>query len=284
MLNKTSHKVDVAGLRPVQERNAIKFDGREYNSRFTIGMEVEKNELSTGAVKEHELFCGFEKDGSCGYEAVTHVLPLLPAGSWRTKVFDMMHKAEKIIDDRFSRSNDKINGMYTCGGHVTIGVDGLDGMELNAKMRAHSGIIMSLFRNRLKNKYCAHNLRMEDHHATRHYSNCGGCGMCNYDGSHRKYQMALAKGRVLEFRVVAKFESVKQMMRRYELFYEVVDFAINNGNGSHDSLMKRLRPIVLSMYNGNVEKTDETIRLAKDFRKFILTGVISEDIKKYVTR
>lgn len=99
-LNKTMFKVDIAGLKAIEQRAAIKFDGVEFESKFTIGMEVEKNQLSRGAVKEYELFCGFERDGSCGYEAVTHILPLLPAGKWRTKSFDMMHKAEKIIDDK----------------------------------------------------------------------------------------------------------------------------------------------------------------------------------------
>ena len=40
-LNKTSHKVDVAGLKKVDQRS-IKFDGVEYESKFTIGIEVER--------------------------------------------------------------------------------------------------------------------------------------------------------------------------------------------------------------------------------------------------
>jgi hypothetical protein len=275
-LSTTDFRADVSGLKPVQQRNAILFNGYAYSSKFTIGMEVEKNELSRGAVKEYELFCGFERDGSCGYEAVTHILPLLPAGSWRTKVFDMMHKAEKIIDDNYSPSDKR------CGGHITIGVEGMDGNELNEAVRKHAGIILALFRHRLNTKYCGANRRMQAHMYNGVYNSWGGCYEYGAREWHRKYQTALVKGDVLEFRLPSRFESVKQMMRRYELFYEVVDFSVNNPNGSHLSLMNRLRPIVLSMYNGDADKADKVIGYAKHFRKFILDGTIHQDIAKYL--
>ena len=267
-LNKTAHKVDVAGLKPVEQRTAVTFDGSEFESKFTIGFEVEKNQLSRGAVREYELFCGFERDGSCGYEAVTHILPLLPAGKWRTKVFDMMHKAERIIDDRFSPSDRR------CGGHITIGVQGLTGDEIREAVRVNAGIILALFRKRLQNSYCGQNQRLQEQ----------GLSYNEYaNGCHHKYNVALVKGNCLEFRVPSKFESVKQMMRRYELFYEVVNFSVNNPSGSHETLLKRLRPIVLSMYNGEVEKADEVIELARHFRKFILTGQVHPSIAQFVS-
>jgi hypothetical protein len=262
---KTAHKVDIAGLKSAEQRNTITFDGADYSAKFTIGFEVEKNSLHRGAVREYELFCGFERDGSCGYEAVTHILPLLPASQWRTKVFDMMHKAEKIIDDRFSPSDKR------CGGHITIAADGMTGHELSAAMRQNCGIILALFRKRLKNNYCNHNLRMQ------HYNEPN-----QFNGSHHKYQLALVKGNCLEFRVPSRVESVKQMMRRYELFYELINFSINTPNGTHDALIKRLRPIILSMYNGDSAKAEEVIELSKHFRKFILTGEIHSDIAPFL--
>jgi len=262
--SKGAHKVDIAGLKRVEQRNLL-LEGERYGSKFTIGFEVEKNSLHRSAVKEYELFCGFERDGSCGYEAVTHILPLLPAGQWRTKVFDMMHKAEKIVDDRFSPSDKR------CGGHITIAVDGLQGEELRNAIRKNCGIVLALFRKRLKNSYCNSNLRMQD-------SRAGSF----FNGYHHKYQTALVKGNCLEFRVPSRVESVKQMMRRYELFYELADFTVNSPNGSHDSLLKRLRPIILSMYNGDSAKAEEVIALSKHFRKFILTGEIHQDIAPFI--
>jgi hypothetical protein len=255
-LNKTKHSVDVAGLKKVEQK-AIKFDGFEYASKFTIGFEVEKNNLSRNAVKEYELFCGFERDASCGYEAVTHVLPLLPAGQWRTKVYDMMHKAEKIIDDRYSPSDRR------CGGHITIASEGLSGSELLDKVRKNSGVILALFRNRLQNRYCGENKRLKT----------------DYYGS--RYQVALVKGGCLEFRLPSRFESVKQMMRRYELFYHVVDFAVN-GSGGYETFLKRVRPVVVSMYNGDAEKAEQVLMLSKHFQKFINTGEVHQSIAEFV--
>lgn len=257
-LNKTKHAIDVSGLKKAVQRSAIKFEGGDYEAKFTIGFEVEKNQLSRNAVKEYELFCGFERDGSCGYEAVTHVLPLLPSGKWRTKVFDLMHKAEKIIDDRYSPSDRR------CGGHITIACDGLTGEELRSAIRKNCGIVLALFRNRLKNTYCGENKRLENiYNSTR-------------------YQVTLSKGDCLEFRLPSRFESVKQMMRRYELFYELVNYSINKPNGSHDGFLKVVTPIILSMYNGDTDKANEVLKLSKHFRAYILKGEIHQDIAQYL--
>jgi hypothetical protein len=272
MLNKTKHRIDVAGLRSAVQRSAFKIEGGEIASRYTIGMEVEKTSLHRGAVREYELFCGFETDASCGYEAVTHVLPLLPSGQWRTKVFDMMHKAERIIDDRFSPSD------RSCGGHVTLSVDGMTGAELIVATRKYSGIVLALFRHRLKNTFCGGNTNMRDLDTER-----ASVFSANDDRyrHYPRYQMALVKGNLLEFRVVARYESVKQMMRRYELFYALVDAATNT-KPTQATFLKTIRPIILSMYNGDEAKANEIFAYAKQFQKFIDTGVIAEDIKRFL--
>jgi hypothetical protein len=271
-LNKSKYKADVSGLKPKQLQNALLVINNEYCSKFTIGFEIEKNSLHRNAVKEYELFCGFERDASCGYEAVTHVLPLLPSGKWRNKVYDIIYKAEKIIDDRYSPSNHK------CGGHVTIACDGLSGEELNAKIRNYSGVVLALFRKRLKNAYCGANRRMQPRNMVAY--NGTACHMYS-DGCHYKYQTALVKGNCLEFRVVSKFESVKQIMRRYELFHELVDYSVNDG-GTFKGFLKRVEPIVKSMYNGDASKTAEILVLAKHFQKFINEGVITPEIQEFL--
>ena len=284
MLNKTKHAIDVSGLKKIEQRTNLKFDGEDYASKFTIGFEVEKNEMSRSAIKEYELFCGFEKDGSCGYfasssygyEAVTHILPLLPAGKWRTKVFDMMHKAEKIIDDRFSPSNGR------CGGHITIGVDGLSGEDLRVLIAENSGIVLALFRHRLNNLYCGSNRRIQNRCDSTFNSSLFGGSYYYPSQQHYKYQVALVKDDCLEFRLPSRFESVKQMMRRYELMYELVDFSVNKPNGSHDAFLKRIKPIILSMYNGDENKVQIVFTLAKHFRAFILKGKISPEIARYL--
>jgi hypothetical protein len=174
----------------------------------------------------------------------------------------MMHKAEKIIDDRFSPSDKR------CGGHITVAVQGMDGEEIREAVRRNCGIVYALFRNRLKNHYCGYNNRMQSSDDARQW--------------HYKYQIALVKGDCLEFRVPSRFESVKQMMRRYELIYELINFSINNPNGTHEAFLKRIKPIVLSMYNGNETNADFVMGLSKHFRAFILKGDVHTSISEYV--
>jgi hypothetical protein len=268
-INKTKWQVDIKGL-PISKRKNIEFDELAgYQSRFTIGFEVEKNELDQDALHEHEMFCGFEYDSSCGYEAVTHILPLLPGGRWRNKVFEMFYKAERIIDDEFSPSDD------TCGGHITIGVNGWSGDRLRECVRKNSGLIYALYRHRLQKIYCRNNRRME---STDKY--------WDWHGVHSKYQVALVKefgldNGVLEFRLPSKFENVKQMMRRYELFYILVDYSVNNPNGNHNAFMQRAKPILMMMYNDDSDKVKSIMRLGRKFQAFIDTGVVSKEIAMY---
>jgi hypothetical protein len=265
-------KSDVGGLKPIDKRNTKQVLGDDFKSRFTIGFEIEKNELHRDAIKEYELLSGFEKDGSCGYEAVSHILPLVGASQWRTKVFDMMHKCERIIDDRFSRSDRKdYDGNYKCGGHTTLSCEGVSGQDLNDMLRKYSGIVLALFRKRLKNNFCNHNISMKPQ--------SGGAPYVN--SIHYKYNVALVKGDLVEFRIVSKFESVKQMMRRYELFYAMMDFAINDG-GSFKKFLTKIRPIILSMYGGDEIKVDYIYGLAIDFQKLILTHRRSEKITPFL--
>lgn len=281
-LNKTKSKTDMSGLKPRQQAVAIEFDGSEYTSKFTIGFEIEKNQMHRNVIREYPLFCGFEHDGSCGingtdgYEAVTHILPLLPAGKWRNKVYNMFHEAERIIDDAHSPSD------ASCGGHITIAVDGMDGYKLRSDIRKNCGILLAMFRHRLNNKYCGSNRRMQDNHESG-INSYGGAGYTYHSREcHHKYQTALVKGNCLEFRLPSRVQSVKQMMRRYELMHELVNFTVTKPNGSHDALIKTIKPILLSMYNGDVTKTDEVIRLSGLFRTFILKGTIHADIKKFL--
>ena len=268
-LAKGAKNKDIANLKTADKRNVIDLGNGDYDSKFTIGFEVEKERLSRGAVKEYPLFCGFERDSSCGYEAITNIVPLLPSGLWRNKVFSMMHDARRIIEDQYSPSN------YKCGGHVTVACEGLTGQELMDKVRVNCGIVYALFRKRLSNYYCKRNLFLED------ISQQNEPREVHYYHSTR-YATALVKDNCLEFRLVSRFQSVKQMMRRYELFYELLDFSINRPNGSHNAFLKKVYPIIKSMYDGDREKADEIIDLAKSFRTMIVKKKINRKVIDFV--
>lgn len=103
--NIDAHEIDVKNIKSKVSKDA--FSGR-YSSNYAIGFEVEKNRF--GGRREHELFKGYERDGSCGVEAVTNILPLLPPSQWRNKIFDMMYKAQSILNDATSPSNQNCGG------------------------------------------------------------------------------------------------------------------------------------------------------------------------------
>lgn len=242
-----------------------------YRSNYTIGFEIEKAEFGRGTRKEYALIQGYERDGSCGVEAVTNILPLLPPSQWRNKIFDMIFKAKGIMDDERSPSN------LRCGGHITIGVNGMDGQELNEKVRLNASILLALFRNRLKNGYVRHNLRMQPYDPYQY-----GDRLTHFNGWDRKYQIALAKSNCLEFRVPNRITSYKQMFRRYELIYQILDFSITKPNGRFSTLLNKVKPTILSMYEGDIAKTIMILNLAKDFYKFVKDGTISNSIEEFI--
>jgi hypothetical protein len=262
-MSKGAKCADIKGLKSTSVRNLIELNG-DYSSKFTIGMEVEKVQLSRGVVKEYALFCGFERDSSCGYEAVTNILPLLPKGKWRNKVFNMMFEARKVIEDTYSPSDRR------CGGHITVAVDGMSGAEIQQAVRKNCGIIYALFRKRLTNNYCKGNMNMNP---------AGEMGMYRTSG---RYSTTLVKSDCLEFRLPSRFQSVKQMMRRYELFYELLDFSINNPNGSHNSFLKRVEPIISLMYEGDADKLSYIIELSKAFRKMLVSNKVNRKVIEFV--
>ena len=249
-----AQQMDINGLKSEDRRNVI-VDGDEVESKFTIGFEIEKTRLHRGSVQEYSLFCGFETDSSCGYEAVTHVLPLVSKSMWRTKVFNMFAQAKHIIEDRYSPSD------TSCGGHITIGVKGMSGVELMKAVRENSGIILSIFRKRLVNTYCNGN-----HFMTTSSNDYGA-----------KYVVAKPNTHSLEFRIPSRVTSVKQMMRRYELMYVLLDYSINTPNARKSVLYNRLKPIVASMYERDMDKVNKVMELAKYFDKAVASEKIDQN-------
>lgn len=259
-LNKAKHQA-VKGLKQEERRNIL-IDGDEVQSRFTIGFEIEKTSLHRTSIKEYPLFCGFEHDRSCGFEAVTHILPLVPKSMWRTKVFNMFAEAKKIIDDEFSPSNNR------CGGHINIAVQGMSDEELMNRLRKFSGIIQAVFRHRLNNGFCDHNPRMLwDNIMTR-----------SAEPRVVKYAFCKPTGFGLEYRIPSRVTSVKQMIRRYELMYTLVDFAVNKKDARFNAVCNAVKPILYSMYDKNESKTNAVLDLAKDMQKFINTGKIDNKV------
>ena len=278
---KTTYKADIKGLRANKDFCKI---GAEVTSKFTIGFEVEKNNFTRSAfsrgamVGEQVLFRGYETDCTCGVEAVSHILPLLPSSSWRTKIFGMMHDANKIIDDNFSPSD------FSCGGHITIGVEGMTDTEIYKAVKPFLGLIYALYRKRLTNTNCRNNINGV--WGFRHQNT--ECGVADnlpvHNGHDSKYCPVKLRGNgCIEFRLVSRFQSVKQMTDRYKIFYELLNFAINKPNARFSSFLKKVEPILNSMYNDS-DKVAEVMKLAQSFRKYLVSNglTIPQDVAPFV--
>jgi hypothetical protein len=72
-------------------------------------------------------------------------------------------------------------------------------------------------------------------------------------------------------------------MRRYELMYELLNFAVNDPNGKFSSFLKKVKPIISRMYEGNKDKVNVMVSLSKSFKKYIDKGTISDNIAEYVS-
>lgn len=253
-------------------------------SRYTIGFEIEKSSLHRAAVREYALFCGFETDSSCGYEAVTNVLPLLPASAWRSKVYSLFSEARQIIEDSYSPSSSR------CGGHITIGVDGMTGAELMERIRPYVGIILAIYRKRLSNDYCSRNPQLVNNWSEESVN--GHCfranrvrryGTSDFEGTDAKYSVCRLKSNdaaTIEFRLPTRVRSVKALMRRYELFYELVDAAVTGK--SYASFVAAIKPILMRMYGRDAAKVTFLLDLAKKFNKFVQNGQVTEHIVYYL--
>jgi len=238
--------------------------------RYTIGFEIEKSEFAPRAVKRYPLFCGFERDSSCGVEAITNILPLLPPSEWRSKVFSLFYDANKIIDSEYSPTN------RDCGGHITIGIKDMYGSDILKRVRPFMGIIYALWRGRLKNSYCRQNITMRTYDEARE-------GSRYYGSINSRYQPVLVKGDCIEFRLINRVDSVEQMIRRYELLYTLIHESGKRGM-TFKKMFDKMLPILNRMYRSDYE-TDELLashiellyRFAKSFQYIIDNNEVSRD-------
>ena len=156
---------------------------------------------------------------------------------------------------------------------MTIRVEGMTSDELMQRMRKFSGLFYAMFRYRLKNSYCLRNVTMrtteEARAMSRPHNVIGG-------GVGEKYSVVNQKrGGLIEYRLPSRITSVKQLMRRYEIMYQMVNFAVNKPNASFKSFLKACRPTLRMMYKGNEGVSVDFIEgLAIEMQKVIRTNKI----------
>ena len=86
----------------------------------------------------------------------------------------------------------------------------------------------------------------------------------------------------IEFRVVARFQSVKQMMNRYKVMYELVNTSINHPRRSFNKFLEQVRPIIMAMYDNDADKVEEKLEFARKFNNYLRHGRVHESIARHV--
>lgn len=215
-----------------------------------IGFEIEKNSIdecydSGDCIEETinpELYWKIETDSSCGVEAVTHALATnsdyvrsLIKGDW---------VSNEPTDNR-------------CGGHVTMSISGLSGIELLMLFKPIAGLLFSIWQGRLSNSYCCYT---NISHSIR-YQSTDKCSAFN-----------LRRDSV-EFRLPSRVRTSKQLLARYELFSFILDYL--NANKQSDISIDGLLSyncgaivfLILDIYNGDMKKANRAISQASDYQK-----------------
>ena len=247
---------DVAGLSRKYYHEL--YDGKYYKTTMGIGFEVEKLQ-SPNEYQEFPLFKGYETDSSLEnspnadrpVEAITNILPLVPNSNLKNKVMDMMVEASEVLDLPIDR---------VCGGHITLSAKGYTGVELKAALRPFSGLIYAVYKGRLRNSYANADIFL--------------------NRTNRSTRGVLyAKSECAEFRLPSAVPSTNAMQRRYSLFFELMDFAVNKPTARLSSFLEKCRPILMRMYSHNHDKVEEVMQLARGFQVFINRGLVSRAIR-----
>jgi hypothetical protein len=238
-------------------------------SDFSIGFEVEKTEFETedygtasdqgDDVGEYPFFAGFETDSSCGVEAVSHVFPLSPPRSkWRKEVFDMMNDASCIINS---------DADIKCGGHITVSVNPNffkgDAYDVVNAVKPKLALLYALYRYRLKRSYCAQNKPVKKE-------------------NNAKYSPVNVKsGNRIEFRIPSRVKNVKQLKLRYDFMYSMFYYTFKEETSFEDFCIK-VRPILMKMYEGNLDKVNMVYSYAQDFKKYLASEEVSPNIEQFI--
>ena len=234
-------------------------DGKYLKTKFAIGFEVEK--LTVHNEEEYPIVRGDERDSSVARsprserdcEAITNILPLVPNSNLKNKMMDLMAEARPILDAPVDT---------TCGGHINLSAHGMSGRELKAALKPFSGLIYAMYKGRLKKRYG------------------NGDMFLNNSGYYRG--VINAKSKVAEYRFPSAVPSTESLMKRYSLFFELMDTAVHRPRTRFNTFLEKCRPIVMRMYDQDAAKVEEVFQLARDFQRMLDKGRVTRRILPYL--
>jgi hypothetical protein len=210
-------------------------------SKVKFGIEVEKEDIDAlESIYHDDLFddtdWAKEKDGSLnsdGYELVSPTYDLMNLSKFY-KALENKHIARHI------------NGDYSdsCGGHITVSVDGYSASELYEGMTGFFPLIYGLYPKRTTQNYCKAKCKRT-------------MGM-----SPDKYSAFYIKRGMLESRIFPAFRDVDNVKWRIEL----MQIVISNINASESEVLKmlvnrnsRLHKHIVKMYKASSRDVSESL-------------------------
>ena len=217
-----------------------------------IGYEVEKNRFTIRGshVRRHgdhvgsfRLFRGYERDSSCGVEAITHVLPATP---------DKLEFVNELIDESEELLGSAANSR--CGGHISVSYRDIPKRQLALLLKPAIPVLLSIWRERLVSGYG------------------GGCGNPLVHESrlqHARHSVInCTRGNdTIELRLPPAVKNAKDLKFRHALMVEAINVTITTagdleGKQLWSRVKERLYPIVKEYYG---DKAEERLELAEAF-------------------
>jgi len=233
--------------------------GQHYRGRsgYLVGFEVEKNSVggarySGNRVDECDLFAGWERDGSCGVEGITHCYdPIEPDVVARFKRH--AKEAEELLASPCDSS---------CGGHINISSENHSPREMLQQFKVYAPLWYAMFRSRMRNTYC--------------------CGDKKLEGSYGvRYSVTRCKDFGIEIRLPSRVLHAEQLVLRFELVGLTCRAMSEEWTFNH--YVKECQTLLLPRaYHGNRKRYAHVLRLARKFRIWLLDGAAHPDIQKYV--
>ena len=224
-------------------------------SPFLIGFEIEKTNIfgyrSEGEpVGEYDLIAGWELDGSCGVEGVTNCYDLLDP--------NVMTMFERHVSEASGALAEPCDS--SCGGHINISWQGKTPRETLAAFKVFAPLWYALFRRRLNNTYCREDKKIEDR------------GI--------KYSPVRCKSFGIELRLPSRVLNAKHLLRRARLI--TITCRAMEESWTLNRFIRESRGILLKeAYNGDRKRYAKALRLARQFRIWMLDGIVHPDINEY---
>ena len=91
-----------------------------------------------------------------------------------------------------------------------------------------------------------------------------------------------AKSKVAEYRFPSAVPSTESLMKRYSLFFDIIDTAVHSPRTSFNTFVERVRPILRRMYDQAAAKVEEVFHLARDFQRMLDKGMVTRRILPYL--